>query len=471
MFKVNSYSILIVMGSILPMAAFGIVGYLVYVNISNQLADEAWVNHTQSVIDKSDSMLILMLDAETGERGYALTGQDKYLEPYNLAISTMDNNIHELKQLTADNPVQQSNLDNLSLFISSERSFLEKNIVLTKNGSQDTAINQIQTGQGKQIMDNIRQVITNIKSEEQRLLEQRSHNSQLAATTTELSIILGTIFSVVITIITTLAINKKLTERQKLERSNIELQIRTQELRDTDIAKEEFTTMISHELKTPLVTISGYAEMLREDNGVLGPLNNEQIKAVEKISIETAKLERLISDIMDAQKIDLERMKFNKKEFKVDEFLDEQIQIHSKLMNNKKIHFVNTTKEKMSITSDQYRLSQVFANLIKNAVDFVPSNDGTIEINAQSTNNQVTFYVKDNGSGISKEKQEQLFKKFYQVDTSLKRSHGGTGLGLVICKGIVEGLGGKIWLESEVGKGTIVFFIIPKNDSNENHEN
>lgn len=254
----------------------------------------------------------------------------------------------------------------------------------------------------------------------------------------------------------------------RLSRQNT---ILVEKLKEDDIRKEEFTTMVSHELKTPLVTISGYAEMLQEKDGVLGTLNDEQIEAVEKISTETVKLERLVMDILDAQKIDLKRMNFNKIEFKIDEFLDEQIQIHSKLMNNKKIHFVNTTTEKMNVTSDPQRLSQVFANLIKNAVDFVPPNHGTIEINAQSKNDEVIFYVKDNGSGVPKEKQEKLFKKFYQVDTSLKRSHGGTGLGLVICRGIVEALGGKIWLESEVGKGTIIFFTIPKNDSNENHEN
>ncbi|MHB8546764.1 MAG: sensor histidine kinase [Nitrosotalea sp.] len=319
-------------------------------------------------------------------------------------------------------------------------------------------------------MDEIRQTVENIKNEEQQLLSQRNLDTQSAIHTTEYVIIFGTSIAVILTVITTLVINKKLAERQKLERSNIELQVQSQQLRDTDMAKEEFATMISHELKTPLVTISGYAEMLREDNGILGPLNSEQIKAVEKISVETIKLERLISDIMDAQKIDLERMKFNKKEFEVKEFLDEQIQIHSKLMSDKQIHFVNTTKERTTIASDQYRLSQVFANLIKNAVDFVPQNHGSIEINAQRQNGHVIFYVKDNGSGIPKEKQENLFKKFYQVDTSLKRSHGGTGLGLVICKGIVEALGGKMWLESEVGKGTTIFFTLAKKDLDEKHD-
>lgn len=469
MFKVNSYSTLIIAGSLLPIVAFLVIGYLSYVNISNMLNDEAWVTHTQTVMDKTDSLLVTVLDAETGARGYVVTGQDKYLTPYNYALSNWNNRINELKQLTTDNPVQQSNIAKLSPLVNSKLAFLQQYVDLRKTSSLNATINFVDQGHGKEIMDNIRQVIDDMKSEEQTLLEQRTHTSEVAATNTEYVIIFGTIIAVILTIFTTIGINKKLTERQKLERANIELQIQSQQLKDTDIAKEEFTTMISHELKTPLVTISGYAEMLKENDSILGPLNAEQIKAVEKISIETAKLERLIGDIMDAQKIDLERMKFNKKEFEVKEFLDEQIEIHLKLMNDKKIRFVNTTKETTVIASDPHRLSQVFANLIKNAVDFVPANNGSIEINAQRKNGHVVFYVKDNGSGIPKEKQDNLFKKFYQVDTSLKRSHGGTGLGLVICKGIVEALGGKIWIESEIGNGTTIFFTMPKNGFNGKH--
>jgi len=453
----------------LPIAAFIIIGYASYVNISNMLYDEAWVTHTQTVMDKTDSLLVTLLNAETGARGYVITEQDKYLVPYNLAISNWDNQLNELKQLTADNPVQQANIVKLSQLANSKLAFLQQYVDLRKNSTLDTTITFVDNGNGKELMDSVRQVIGDMKSQEQTLLDQRSHTSESAASYTEYVILFGTIIAVIVTIVTTLAINKKLTERQKLERSNIELQLQSQQLRDADVAKEEFTTMVSHELKTPLVTISGYAEMLKETDSILGPLNEEQIKAVEKISVETAKLERLIGDIMDAQKIDLERMKFNKNEFEIKEFLDEQIQIHSKLMNDKKIHFANTTNETVIVSSDSYRLSQVFANLIKNAVDFVPQTDGSIEINAHRKNGHVVFYVKDNGSGIPKEKQDNLFKKFYQVDTSLKRSHGGTGLGLVICKGIVEALGGKIWLESEIGKGTTIFFTIPRNGSNGKH--
>ena len=247
---------------------------------------------------------------------------------------------------------------------------------------------------------------------------------------------------------------------KELEKANVLLTHQAEQLRQTDIAKDEFSAMVTHELKTPLVTIGGYAEMLK-DRITLGTLNTDQLDAVKEIYENSKKLERLIGDIFDAQKTELKKMKFNMKNFMVDEFMNEMINIHTLLMAEKKIDFVNSTKEKMSIKSDDDRIAQVFGNLIKNSVDFVPEN-GRIEINAKNNYKDVVFYVKDNGIGIPKEKQIHLFKKFYQIDTSLQRRHGGTGLGLVICKGIVDGLGGKIWLESDEGKGTTFYFSIPK---------
>jgi len=101
--------------------------------------------------------------------------------------------------------------------------------------------------------------------------------------------------------------------------------------------------------------------------------------------------------------------------------------------------------------------------LIRNAVDFVPSKNGKIEVATRRESEKMIFHVKDNGIGISKDKQHYIFKKFYQVDTSHRRQHGGTGLGLVICKGIVQSLGGEIWFESEPGTRTEFSFSIPVN--------
>lgn len=462
MFKKTTHTKLIVIASLLPIISFGTVGTISYYEISNFVSDENWVRHTHQVIEQSDAIEKTMLDVETGSRGYAITGNPVSLVPFNSGIQHIQSQLDSIRKLTADNPNQQSNIAKLTNLIKQKITFSNKTVALRNDAGRDAALQNVATLQGTDMMNRIRQVIDDIKNEENTLLIQRADASQVSAQNTNNTIIAGTAIAIMVTIVSTIAIYKKMQQRDEIEKTNIDLHLETEKLKERDNAKAELAAMVSHELKTPLVTISGYAEMLK-DEGVLGTLNSEQIHAVNTISSQTVKLERLISDIMDAQKMDLKKMKFNSRDVPVEDLMDEQIEIHSKLMDEKNIKFTNSTKEKLKIKSDPDRLNQVFANLIKNAVDFVPQNTGAIDINASSKNGDVVFYVKDNGPGIPKDKQNELFKKFYQIDTSLKRSHGGTGLGLVICKGIVEALGGTIWLESQEGKGTTFYFTIPKN--------
>jgi signal transduction histidine kinase len=131
------------------------------------------------------------------------------------------------------------------------------------------------------------------------------------------------------------------------------------------------------------------------------------------------------------------------------------------MMKEKKIDFVDSSTAKKSLTSDKALLNKVFFNLIQNAIDFVPTKEGRIEIGAKEEGDSIVFYVKDNGIGIMEKKKDFVFKKFYQVDITFKRKYGGSGFGLVICKGIVENLGGKIWFDTKEGEGTTFFFSIP----------
>jgi signal transduction histidine kinase len=114
------------------------------------------------------------------------------------------------------------------------------------------------------------------------------------------------------------------------------------------------------------------------------------------------------------------------------------------------------------VFSDVDRIAQVFSNLISNAMAFMPKHNGAIEIGAHDNSDNMTFFVKDNGVGISEEQQKNIFKKFYQVDTSSKRKKEGSGLGLSICEGIVRTLGGKMWVKSTINQGTTFFFDLPK---------
>lgn len=253
--------------------------------------------------------------------------------------------------------------------------------------------------------------------------------------------------------------------RKKIKESEEKILNQYFKLKQVDELKDEFASMISHELTTPLFPIKFHAEMLK-DPQIFGRLNDEQINSVNEIYENAIRLDKLISDILDVHKLERKGLKFIKTDFVIDVFMNKIENINRAMMNDKSIKFTNSTKDKITMNSDPGRLEQVFANLIKNSVDFSPEKNGKIEINAKTgSNNLMKFYVKDNGAGIPKGKQENLFKKFYQIDTSVRRKHGGSGLGLSICKGIVNGLGGKIWLESTENIGTVVHFTIPIGDT------
>ncbi len=253
-----------------------------------------------------------------------------------------------------------------------------------------------------------------------------------------------------------------LLESDKEKSQTIEMQL--EELKSVDKQKDEFVAMMSHELKTPITPIKIYSSSLRRPKW-LGELNENQKKAVDAIHFNVLRLEKIVGDLLDAQKLELGKMKFEKKEIKVDELMDMMTKNLISQTQEKGCQLINHTTEKNTIKSDASRLAQVLTNLINNSIDFIPKDIGKIEINAQKSDNGLLFSVKDNGIGMSLETQKKLFKKFFQIDTSIKRKHGGTGLGLAICKGIVEALGGKIWMESQEGKGTDFYFTIPEEET------
>ena len=247
--------------------------------------------------------------------------------------------------------------------------------------------------------------------------------------------------------------------RKKIERQTV-MELQLAELKKLEKAKDEFVSMMTHELKTPLTPIFGYCDMLKEP-GLLGNLNPVQLNSVNRISQSSRRLGRLIEEILEAQRLGMGNMKFDKHEFDVAKLMTEIYDDYIQFMKEKQIKIINYTEEKLTLKSDRNRIRQVIDNMVFNSTDFMPEKDGEISIGAVRVEGEIVFHVKDNGTGIPQEELDKIFAKFYQVDTSHTRKHSGTGLGLAICKGIVEGLGGKIWVESELGKGTSFYFSIP----------
>ncbi|MDF2423432.1 MAG: sensor histidine kinase [Nitrosopumilus sp.] len=234
------------------------------------------------------------------------------------------------------------------------------------------------------------------------------------------------------------------------------------QVNDLEKEKEELASMVTHELRTPLTPILGWCKTLKNPRIIGAELTEKQTNAVNAIIKNASRLQLMIGDILDVQKLDMGRVKLNNKEINLTEFVSMAYKDLYSVMEPKNIEFINTTKDDITITIDPNRLDQVLNNLILNAVDFVPEENGKIEIGAQDKDDSVYFYVKDNGIGITKDKQKGLFTRFYQVSTTQTRKHGGTGLGLSIAKGLVEAFGGKLWLDSDEGKGANFQFEIPK---------
>ena len=223
--------------------------------------------------------------------------------------------------------------------------------------------------------------------------------------------------------------------------------------------------ILPKELKTPLVPILGYCEMLSKKR--LGELDADQVDAVKEIYENAIRLNNLIHDFWNAQEIELGKMKYLYEVVEVIPMIEEIENQLSKRMIAKNIKFIKNIELNLKIKADKSKLREIFENLIENAVVFVSEKDGTIEIFSEQQENFVKFSIKDNGVGIPQDKISTLFKKFHQIDTSHRRTHGGGGLGLTISKGYTDGMGGKMEVQSELGKGTTFSFTILKRGENE----
>jgi len=232
-----------------------------------------------------------------------------------------------------------------------------------------------------------------------------------------------------------------------------------EDAKKTDIAKDEFLAMITHELKTPLVPIQGYSDLLLSEH--LGPLTDKQKERVLIIKSSATSLLDIISDLLDAQKLELGQLRMMKENSSIKNTVEKAVEAMQLAANEKEVKITVNCPD-VVLLHDSERIMQVLTNLLKNSLNAVKEKAGVIQINVGDYPSEVKISVKDNGVGIPADKQKDLFKKFYQVDASLTREIGGSGLGLSICKGIVEVHGGKIGVQSTPDIGSTFTFTIFK---------
>ena len=237
-----------------------------------------------------------------------------------------------------------------------------------------------------------------------------------------------------------------------------EMEIAVEESRRAESIRKEFVANVSHELKTPLTSISGFIETLQA-----GAAEDPEIrtKFIDIIAIETSRLKRLIEDLLVLSEIENEK-DAEERVFDVRNAVESTVLALEPLAEDKHIDIVTKIDEGISITGSVDRFRQMLVNLIENAIKY--SDEGShVWVSAEDDGQHVTVSVKDEGIGIAPEHHDRLFERFYRVDKSRSKKVGGTGLGHSIVKHIAVLFGAKLKVESEVGKGSTFFVIFDKN--------
>lgn len=239
-----------------------------------------------------------------------------------------------------------------------------------------------------------------------------------------------------------------------------------------DAAKSSFLSTVSHELRTPLTSVLGFAKIIRrrleerlfpmipEDDRKVAQAKRQVIENLDIVVSEGERLTKLIDDVLDLAKIEAGKFTWNMTTIPVGDVIERAIAATASLFEAKKLELVrDIVPDLPTITGDQDRLIQVVINLISNAVKFTEA--GSITCSARQEGAEVLVGVKDSGIGIALDDQPKVFEKFKQVGDTLTDKPKGTGLGLPICKEIVEYHGGRIWVESEPGRGSTFSFTLP----------
>ena len=263
----------------------------------------------------------------------------------------------------------------------------------------------------------------------------------------------------------TVAFLSRLSDHAAIAISNAQLYA---DLQAANLAKSDFVSLVSHELKTPMTSIRGYADLLAQ--GVVGPINDVQANFLNTIRSNVGRMSTLVSDLADVSRIEAGRLRLQFSTVNLRDVIQEVAGSQKAQIDEKKqILLVNVQMDLPPVWGDQTRITQILTNLLSNANKYTPT-EGQITINAKMDKvpseakgapEVVCVSVSDTGFGISPSEQQEIFQKFFRSEDKNVRESPGTGLGLNITRHLVEMQGGRIWFESEPGKGTSFYFTIP----------
>ena len=232
-----------------------------------------------------------------------------------------------------------------------------------------------------------------------------------------------------------------------------------QAVQSANLAKSQFVTIVSHEMKNPMTSIRGYADLVRR--GMVGPVNEQQTEFLDIVLDNVDRMATLVSDLTDISRIETGRLKINLAEVALPPYVQEVVTtLRPQIEAKQQTIVLSLPADLPSLRTDPARLVQILTNLASNAIKYTPPG-GKIEVAAGVQNGFLRVQVRDSGIGLSPEDQTKLFTQFFRSDNPVVREQAGWGLGLSVTRSLVELLGGKIGVQSQLGHGSIFWFTLP----------
>ncbi len=425
-------------GFIVVLALLGIVGVVSQRTIHSLIDDTQWVNHSHEVLEALQRVSFQITQAEASVRGFVITGNSRFESQYLLDRSGIAPLLADLKLKTSDNPAEQAKLVQLDSLIHERFLVLDQGIEARKSAGFQAVIALSKNNRGLILSAQITSLIGEMRNEENRLLLERNRRERASSRRAFIVVLCAVLLAMIAVLASVFLAFRDLTRRREVDR-----------------LKSEFVSVVSHELRTPLTSIHGSLGLL--SSGLLG---SEKGKRMLEIAVNnTDRLIRLLNEILDIEKLESGAIQMNRTRCDAADLIRRSADVMKAMADEHRIT-IRTSDIKATLSADCDRIVQCLTNLLSNAIKF--SNPGTaVWINGNVVGDEVQFEVRDHGRGIPADKLDSVFERFHQVDASDSRRKGGTGLGLAITRSIVLQHGGRIWLESELGKGSSFFFTIP----------